>query len=107
MAIRRARCEGRPTRCVLGVWIERLIPSLRFHAVEVVDDLAVFDGEFRDELLRAIDACVLHVGETVVTFFYAQHGYVGDGFQAATCTRNRLFGNLPLSHLSMSALAIM
>src|ERR1700736_621861 len=79
VGIRRTRCKGRPTRCVLRVWIEWFVPQLRFHSVEVVDDLSVFDGEFGDQLLCAIDACILHVSEAVVAFFYAQHRYVGDG----------------------------
>src|ERR1700743_883583 len=79
VGIRWAGCKGRPTRRVLRVWIERLIPKLCFHSVEIVDNLAVFDREFGDQLFRAIDPRVLHVGETVVTLLYTQHGYVGDG----------------------------
>jgi len=62
-----ARSEGCPLRSLVGKWTWWEIPEIGADAVQVVDDFSVFDREFADQLLGAVEACIQHVGEAELT----------------------------------------
>jgi hypothetical protein len=44
-------------------------PQVGTDPIQVVDNLSVFDGQFTDQLLLAIQACIDHVGEAKLAGF--------------------------------------
>jgi hypothetical protein len=39
------------------------IPQISTNAIEVIDDLSAYDGEFADESFVAVETCVQHISE--------------------------------------------
>src|SRR5260370_11936790 len=73
-----ARGEGGPAGRLLRVRIGRCVPGVGADAVQIVDDLAILDGEFADQLFLPVEARVDHIRETEVPFLQTEDGDVGD-----------------------------
>jgi hypothetical protein len=55
-----------------------LVPQIGTDAIKVIHNLSIFDGEFADKSLGAVEARVQHIRESEFTVLEPQYGNVGD-----------------------------
>src|ERR1700722_17700595 len=73
-----SRSEGSPPVRFRIVGTRWRCPQVRTDPIQIVDDLSIFDRQFADQLLLAVQASVDHVGEAEVPIFDAEYRNIGD-----------------------------
>ena len=74
-----ARGKGCPFGSFPFGGIRRCIPESRLHAIEIVNDFAILDGEFADELLISVESPIHHICEAEMTLLKTKNGNVSNG----------------------------